>query len=536
MAYIQGELIVNNDDILYPRTVTEQVAVTANQNLKEKLNEMDANIESVTNEVKDARTNGNTNITYNNLKARLDDEHKKLSNEIEKTNTKLSQNQYESLQSRNQVDFVEFIKNRTLYNRMRFIKDTSVKYSVVVDDGVNFIRYGLTKDVSDDYIKIDDCTCGKITNTYLAKSDGVLTGNFNTNTANSYTTTINDKFEVDIKGSSLTFMSYKDDRGGVWEITIDDEIVVNISTYSNTPVLEAETLIADNLDVNKVHKVVGVFKGADSQNPPSDGVARGWLLYYPTSPTRGVVRSFYDGYPASYSLMYGYSNKEFAFSVTGGGLNDFVPEHGTPCTYNIEPPKFIIDNKLVDPIIGHFYECSKLELIQHCKINANNTGIDIANVKTTTGFTIDGVCNVSGRWDSLISHSLNNAYTMMVPLGSSLNEVVTSFGNCRVNDKSEDFYHFSEEKDLCNSIAAINRDNPNIIVAATVDNPLVTLRQKATIGKDRDTSLRFWQRQNASKLYFTIATALECNPGDSFVWSGRYTMAELTNIYDYIKK
>lgn len=84
------ELLDNGNEILYPRTVTEQVAVTANQNLKEKLNEMDANIESVTNEVKDARTNGNTNITYNNLKARLDDEHKKLNNEIEKTNTQLS--------------------------------------------------------------------------------------------------------------------------------------------------------------------------------------------------------------------------------------------------------------------------------------------------------------------------------------------------------------------------------------------------------------------------------------------------------------
>ena len=85
------ELLDNGNEILHPRTVTEQVAVTANQNLKEKLNEMDANIESVTNEVKDARTNGNTNFTYNNLRARLDDENKKLNNEIEKTNAQLSQ-------------------------------------------------------------------------------------------------------------------------------------------------------------------------------------------------------------------------------------------------------------------------------------------------------------------------------------------------------------------------------------------------------------------------------------------------------------
>lgn len=84
------ELLDNGNEILYPRTVTEQVAVTANQNLKEKIKEMDASIESVTNEVKDARTNGNTNITYNNLKTRLDDEYKKLNNEIEKTNIQLS--------------------------------------------------------------------------------------------------------------------------------------------------------------------------------------------------------------------------------------------------------------------------------------------------------------------------------------------------------------------------------------------------------------------------------------------------------------
>ena len=461
---------------------------------------------------------------------------KEVNKRIDETNAQLSQNQYESLQSRNQVDFVEFIKNRTVYNRMRFIKETNTLFSIIVDDGSNFIRYGLTKDATDDYIKINDCTCGKITNTYFAKSDGDLTGNFNTSTANSYTTTIDDKFEVDIKGSRLTFMCYKDDRGGIWEITVDNEIVVNISTYSKTPVVEAESLIADNLDVNKVHKVVGVFKGADPQNPPSDGVARGWLLYYPTSPTRGVVRAYYEGYPTSYSLMYGYSNKEFAFSVTGGGLNDFVPEHGTPCVYNIETPKFIIDNKLVEPIIGHFYECRKIELNQNCKVNVHNAGVDIAHIKTTTGFTIDGICTISGRWDSLIKHSLNSAYTMMTPLGTSVNEIVTSFGNSKFNDRSEEFYHFENEKDLCNSIVAVSRDNPDIVVAATVDNPLITLRQGEKVGKNLNESLRFWQRENAAKLYFTIATSTECNAGDSFIWSGRYTMAELTNIYDYIKK
>ena len=87
MAFILGELIVNDNDILLPRTVTDQVAISASKNLTQKLNEIDANVKSVTDEVTSARnafpnlkeridsielTANNANNTANNVKAEVE--------------------------------------------------------------------------------------------------------------------------------------------------------------------------------------------------------------------------------------------------------------------------------------------------------------------------------------------------------------------------------------------------------------------------------------------------------------------------------
>ncbi len=83
------ELLDNGNDILYPRTKTEQVIVTSTQNLNVKLDEIDASIESVTNEVTNARTNGNTLKVYDNLKARLDDDYNYLNTELIKVRDRI---------------------------------------------------------------------------------------------------------------------------------------------------------------------------------------------------------------------------------------------------------------------------------------------------------------------------------------------------------------------------------------------------------------------------------------------------------------
>lgn len=64
------ELLDNTNDILYPKTKTEQVIVTSTQNLNVKLADIDTKIKDVTDEVVNARNK--TGNTHRTLKARLD--------------------------------------------------------------------------------------------------------------------------------------------------------------------------------------------------------------------------------------------------------------------------------------------------------------------------------------------------------------------------------------------------------------------------------------------------------------------------------
>ena len=72
------ELLDNANDILYPRTVTDQVAVSTDKSLTRKLQEVDSSIKTVADEVAEARTDGQTRATHPNLKARLDTDYKEM--------------------------------------------------------------------------------------------------------------------------------------------------------------------------------------------------------------------------------------------------------------------------------------------------------------------------------------------------------------------------------------------------------------------------------------------------------------------------
>lgn len=65
------ELLDNTNDILYPKTKTEQVIVTSTQNLNVKLTDIDTKIKSVTDEVVNARPD-KKGVAHPTLKARLD--------------------------------------------------------------------------------------------------------------------------------------------------------------------------------------------------------------------------------------------------------------------------------------------------------------------------------------------------------------------------------------------------------------------------------------------------------------------------------
>ena len=72
------ELLDINNEVLYPRTVTDQVAVSTDKSLTRKLQEVDSSIKTVADEVIEARTDGRTRASHPNLKARLDADYKEM--------------------------------------------------------------------------------------------------------------------------------------------------------------------------------------------------------------------------------------------------------------------------------------------------------------------------------------------------------------------------------------------------------------------------------------------------------------------------
>ena len=66
------ELLDNANDILYPKTLTEQVMVTQTQTLDKKLSDMDIKIKDVTDEVIDARTDNVKEKVYPVIGERMD--------------------------------------------------------------------------------------------------------------------------------------------------------------------------------------------------------------------------------------------------------------------------------------------------------------------------------------------------------------------------------------------------------------------------------------------------------------------------------
>lgn len=116
-----------------------------------------------------------------------------------------------------------------------------------------------------------------------------LVGTYNTaSQPNTYTTTASDSFKLDFVGAQLSFVSFRDNRGGVWRFTIDaglsGEQVVDISTWAAVSVNPSTDLPGATQAVitgltDGPHTCSAVFTGADPLHAPTGGIARGWIYH-----------------------------------------------------------------------------------------------------------------------------------------------------------------------------------------------------------------------------------------------------------------
>jgi hypothetical protein len=157
-----------------------------------------------------------------------------------------------------------------------------------------------------------------------------------------YTTTANNTISLTFTGTSVTFYSFTDDRGGMWSFSVDGGAAVVKSTWAASGSY-LKQLIATGLTYGE-HTIVGTFTGADPDHAPTGGIARGWVCLDTTTSGeyyfyKGIYYQNYQdfnyvlsdaGINYDIKCMIDGAINEYAFSVRKNGsatAYTFIPDH-----------------------------------------------------------------------------------------------------------------------------------------------------------------------------------------------------------------
>lgn len=129
----------------------------------------------------------------------------------------------------NQPDFVNFMKQKTLFSRLRFqrLPDANGytgRFCLTADNGVKHSTYNFVKDFGDDFIKIDDCYVGNLDGDINTNGRGILTPQSNKEIAMYITNgAVSDYFPYHGVGTAFKFKE---------PIYLLDGVQVDISTLA----------------------------------------------------------------------------------------------------------------------------------------------------------------------------------------------------------------------------------------------------------------------------------------------------------------
>lgn len=164
-----------------------------------------------------------------------------------------------------------------------------------------------------------------------------LNGTFNTTSEpETYTTTEGDTFDFSFTGSGdIYFRSRVDDRGGIWDITLDNGMTRRVSTYAPVTDSDFEQLIFEDLPY-RAYTGSAEFIGDDPYHVPSTGAgnARGWIHYRSSTDQRpisyGRVKPI-DTTGTLHQVITVNSIPDFAILAKPSGAvysSEWVPNHG----------------------------------------------------------------------------------------------------------------------------------------------------------------------------------------------------------------
>lgn len=343
-----------------------------------------------------------------------------------------------------------------------------------------------------------------------------------------------------VTGEKINFMSMTDNRGGVWEFMLNDDpaTIKIVSVYSSTPRYNVSHVIFDGLAYRE-HKVTAIFKGDDPNNTPSTGAgtARGWMYTNTAEDAYNTLSGVMKiGSAESKRLLVDGSNKEFAFSAKYNGQQHWLPEHSSVGTvFYSTPLEIYSDGQQIDFLSQNFSHSiffSELSVVQNCICRISNT--DIASLKITHSFNMDGACAWSSELKAIESFEIVDGYPLMLPLANeTFDTVVSGIHNSKISKYDDTLSYFNVESDKVHSYAAVDKKSSDYIVACKIETPIKSMRLKETDGhKPINQKMLFSERADFPKLYYHSMFNKSITIGEVYNWSAQIIAAEIKDAYE----
>lgn len=463
-----------------------------------------------------------------------------------------------------QADYVAYLESRSSYSKMQLRKSSAtgeVEVSCISPDGRHTTYIFENSGTTDDYRPMGMIYAGNASPypqivTRVPYVDLAVTGTWVAAAASTpFASVVGATFTATVtvarQGDSIRFHSYKDNRGGIWKISLvgGAGASVTASTYSATALTDfTGTPLFSNLAPGS-YTLRGEFMGDDPAHVPSSGAgtARGWVGRWDTDTRTHFTLSVTSEFmmcPRT-TLLSPFSNRDFAFAIkpTTGGTKQFVPYHGIKTAFKAEEPRYLNGGKAINiAAMGNndYVHLTDFELVQH--IYGRNPFTVDANLMefwTVQGIKPTGKVTMSGRYKTHQSVGIDAAYVLMFPVkGDQFTECVTSLNNSYPTraDQYGQATWMVPEKDVDTSYAFVSSTNRDIAAAMTVHNPGDSFRRGAP-NKNPATQMTYIEHRDAnfSKIYHRLyAQGTVLPAGTTGRWSGSYIYMQGTSLHDFL--
>jgi len=463
-----------------------------------------------------------------------------------------------------QLDYVAALAHRSKTTRMQMKKTDStggVEVSCISASG-NHVTYQFYSDSAGDaYRVLANVWAGTSTPTtaQVAKklwADISTTGTYTAVASTMvYTTdkatpaTFTATITVDVPGSTLRFHTYKDNRGGIWQLTISGaevDSLQTVSTWAATAAYDSTGApVFNNLRAG-TYTVTGVFLGDDPAHAPTGGTSRGWLANNAdgTSGTSAVFAVWAPFWSINKDvLLKPASNMDFAIQVkpVGGSTLEWVPYHGVATAYQADAPVYLDGDVVVDLAgmsTGQYRALTSFELVQRIYgRNSSSGSTNLIEIATSHLIRANSQVSITGRWKALAPIELGDNYHMMLPASMALFDLlVSSSGNGYRNgsDLIGTETALVAENDTAAGYMFLSSTNKSVAGAVRFNNPQETIR-RGKGSKNPDATKAFLQHRDSVivKVYnrpYLPGTTIATGTVNRF--GGDYIFAQGLGLYD----